>query len=118
MKAHHLALLAAAFLPALAQAAPAQASKQQCQGYLKDSFDIMIYATTCQPDAAQDNRYKVAFQTIIEELNQSSCERVLSADEAKAFLSRQTEGKQPPQYCAAIRDSVQRSLQRYGSGSR
>ncbi|MBH5328894.1 hypothetical protein H9Q10_04340 [Eikenella sp. S3360] len=118
MKARHLALFAAAFLPALVQAAPAQASKQQCQGYLKDSFEIVTYASVCQPSAEQDERYKAAFDAAISRLEQEGCERVLGKEEARSFLSRQTEGKEPQQYCAAIKNSVQRSLQRYGSGSR
>ena len=56
MKIRTLALFAA-LIPAFAQAAPAQATKQQCLGYLKDGLQITIHASTCEPAAAQDERY-------------------------------------------------------------
>ena len=115
MKLRTLVLLAAVF-PAFAPAAPArQASKQQCQGYLKDSFEIVTYATVCQPESAEDERYKTAFYGAIEQLNQGGCDNVLSREEAQNFLRRQAEGKEQAQYCATIKDAVPHYLQRYGN---
>ena len=105
MKLRPLALLTAALLPTLAQAAPAQASKQQCLGYLKDGFQIVIHVSTCEPSAVQDERYKNAFNAAQQQFEQ-------------AFLNSQTADKSQQQYCAAIKTPVQRSLQRYNSGRR
>jgi len=77
MKLRTLALLTAALLPAIAQAAPAQASKQQCLGYLKDGFQIVIHVSACEPAAAQDERYKNAFNAAQQQFEQANCERLL-----------------------------------------
>lgn len=115
MKLRMPVLLTAAF-PAFALAAPAQqASKQQCQGYLKDSFEIVTYAAVCQPEAAEDDRYKTAFYGAIEQLKQGGCDNVLSREEAQNFLRRQAEGKEQAQYCTTIKDAVPHHLQRYGN---
>ena len=118
MKLRTLALLTAALLPTLAQAAPAQASKQQCLGYLKDGFQIVIHVSACEPAAAQDERYKNAFNAAQQQFEQANCERLLNEAEVRTFLDSQTAGKSQHQYCAAIKTPVQRSLQRYNSGRR
>ena len=118
MKLRTLALLTAALLPAIAQAAPAQASKQQCLGYLKDGFQIVIHVSTCEPDSVQDERYKNAFNAAQQQFKQANCESLLNEAEVRTFLDSQTAGQSQQQYCAAIKTPVQRSLQRYNSSSR
>ena len=118
MKFRTLALLTAALLPALAQAAPAQASKQQCLGYLKDGFQIVIHVSACEPAAAQDERYKNAFNAAQQQFEQANCERLLNEAEVSTFLDSQTAGTSQQPYCASLKTPVQRSLQRYNSGHR
>ena len=118
MKLRTLALLTATLLPALAQAAPAQASKQQCLGYLKDGFQIVIHVSACEPAIAQDERYKNAFNAAQQQFEQANCERLLNEAEVRTFLDSQTAGKSQQQYCASIKTPVQRSLQRYNNGRR
>ena len=118
MKLRTLALLTAALLPALAQAAPAQASKQQCLGYLKDGFQIVIHVSACEPAAAQDERYKNAFNAAQQQFEQANCESLLNEAEVRTFLNSQTADKSQQQYCASIKTPVQRSLQRYNNGNR
>ena len=118
MKLRPLALLTAALLPTLAQAAPAQASKQQCLGYLKDGFQIVIHVSACEPASAQDERYKNAFNAAQQQFEQANCESLLNEAEVRTFLDSQTAGKSQQQYCAAIKTPVQRSLQRYNSNRR
>ena len=117
MKIRTLALFAA-FIPAFAQAAPAQATKQQCLDYLKDGLQITIHASTCEPAAAQDERYKNAFFAAMKQFEQNNCESIVPETEARAFLNSQTEGKSQEQYCASIKTPVQRSLQRYNNVNR
>jgi hypothetical protein len=100
MKFRTLALLTAALLPALAQAAPAQASKQQCLGYLKDGFQIVIHVSACEPASAQDERYKNAFNAAQQQFEQANCESLLNEAEVRTFLDSQTAGKSQQQYCA------------------
>lgn len=118
MKLRTLAFLTAALLPALAQAEPVQASKQQCLGYLKDGFQITIHTFACDSTAAQDERYKNAFFAAMKQFEQGSCESLVGKAEARAFLNSQTAGKDHEQYCASIKTPVQRSLQRYNSSNR
>ena len=113
-----VAALASAFAVPIAQAAPAQASKQQCLGYLKDGFQIVIHVSACEPAAAQDERYKNAFNAAQQQFEQANCERLLNEAEVRTFLDGQTAGKSQQQYCAAIKTPVQRSLQRYNNGNR
>ena len=118
MKLRTLALLTTALLPTLTQAAPAQASKQQCLGYLKDGFQIVIHVSTCEPSAIQDERYKNAFNAAQQQFEQANCESLLNEAEVRTFLNSQTADKSQQQYCAAIKTPVQRSLQRYNNDHR
>lgn len=114
MKLRILAL-SALLLPALAPAetlAPVN-GRQQCLGYLKDGLDLAVYASSCNPAVAQDERYKQAFLNAMAQFD-NNCGNIVSEEEAKAFLRSHTGGQDPQRYCAAIGGSVERSLQRYG----